>query len=240
MRVWVNGVLGGQLPADDPGLQRGQNVFETFRTYGRSPLGFDLHLARLQGSAELLGIEVPAGLEVELLERCEEDVVVRVMLTIAGNRAVQVSPVDPGRIGAPVRVAPVDLVLPFGFAKHGSRVFAQAFERRLGVDEVLYRDERGAVLEGSRSNLFGVVRGVLVTPPADGRILDGVTRRALLAVCEREGLPFRVDALRLQDCEEIWLSSTLKELAPVVLEGTERSGPVGRGLHRAFQAQRPW
>ena len=105
---------------------------------------------------------------------------------------------------------------------------------------MLYRDAQGFVLEGSRSNLWGVVDGVLVTPPVDGRILDGVTRAALLEVCAREGLPCRIGPLRLEECRELWLSSTLKELAPVVLDGVERSGPIGRSLHRSFQARRPW
>ncbi len=238
MPLYVNGQLEGALPADDPGVERGFSIFETFRTYGPHPFRLAQHMARLQRSVAALGLVVPEGLEAELLRCCEEDVVVRLMLTAGGNRVVRVYPVDASRIGRPVSVAPVDYTDPIGFAKHGSRAIPQALALRLGVDEVLFRDRDGFVLEASRSNLWGVVDGVLVTPPSDGRILEGVTRGALLDVCGARGWSFREAPLRLEDCEELWLSSTLKELAPAVLDGVERSGPVGRALHAAFREAR--
>ena len=221
------------LPADDLGVTRGLNVFETFRTYGRTPLGFSQHMERMKVSAAALGIALPEGLEQELLSYVAPDVVIRVLVTAGGNRAVQVYPVDQARVGRPVAVAAVNWAPAMAFAKHGSRAFGIALARQRGVEEVLWT-EGGELLEGMRSNLFGVIDGQLVTPPADGRILDGVTRRALLEIGEvREG------PLRLEACEELWLSSTLKELAPAVIDGRSRAGPVGRALHRRFQAAVP-
>ena len=233
MRHFVNGKEGAGLPAGDLGVTRGVNVFETFRTYGRTPFGFAQHMARLRGSAAGFGIAVPDGLEDELLSYLEDDVVIRVMLTAGGNRAVEIYPVPQERIGRPVTVAAVDFAPPLGFVKHGSRAFGIAMARQHGVEEVLWTSD-GLLLEGMRSNLIGVVDGQLVTPPADGRILDGVTRRAM-----RQVSPIREAPLRLQDCDELWLSSTLKELAPAVVDGRSMAGPVGRGLHQRFRAALP-
>lgn len=233
MRQFVNGEEGRHLPADDLGVTRGLNVFETFRTYGRRPFRFAQHMARLRGSASRLGISVPPGLDDELLSYLEDDVVVRVMLTAGGHRAVQVYPVPVERVGRPVTVAVVDFAPPLAFVKHGSRAFGIALARQHGVEEVLWTAD-GRLLEGMRSNLIGVVDGALVTPPADGRILDGVTRRAMLEVG-----PLIEGPLRLQDCDELWLSSTLKELAPAVVDGRSMAGPVGRDLYQRFRAALP-
>ena len=233
MRVFVNGVEGGRLPADDPGVTRGLNVFETFRTYGPIPFRLPQHMARLQRSAAAFGIAVPEGVEARLRSHCALNVVVRVMLTGGGNEAIQVYPVPNERIGRPVAVAAVDYAPPLGFAKHGSRGLTIAMAAARGVEEVLFTSQ-GELLEAARSNLFAVVDGQWVTPPGDGRILEGVTRGALLDLGGiREG------AVRLEDCEELWLSSTLKELAPAIVDGVERSGPMGRALHQAFRAALP-
>ena len=233
MRQFVNRQEGAQLPADDLGVTRGLNVFETFRTYGRFPFGFTQHMARLRSSAACFGIAVPDDLEEELLSYVADDVVIRAMLTAGGNRVVQVYRVPRERIGRPVSVAPVDFAPPLGFAKHGSRAFGIVMAHQHGVEEVLWTAD-GFLLEAMRSNLFGVVGGELVTPPADGRILDGVTRRAMLQVDSIREAP-----LRLENCDELWLSSTLKELAPAVVDGQIMDGPIGRDLHRRFTAALP-
>ena len=47
-------------------------------------------------------------------------------------------------------------------------------------DEVLFLNERGEVVEGSRTNVFVVRDGKLATPPLASGCLDGVLRRALI------------------------------------------------------------
>lgn len=48
-------------------------------------------------------------------------------------------------------------------------------------DEVLFLNERGELVEGSRTNIFVMREGQLVTPPLDSGALDGVLRHALLS-----------------------------------------------------------
>jgi 4-amino-4-deoxychorismate lyase len=49
------------LRADDLGVSRGESVFETLRIAAGRPAFLDLHLARLQRSAERLAIPLPPG-----------------------------------------------------------------------------------------------------------------------------------------------------------------------------------
>ncbi len=50
----------------------------------------------------------------------------------------------------------------------------------LGCHEVIFLNERGHVVEGSRTNVFVAREGRLLTPPLSAGALDGVLRRALI------------------------------------------------------------
>ena len=91
------------------------------------------------------------------------------------------------------------------------------------------------------ANVFVVRQGVILTPPDDGRILRGVTRAALLDAARAEGLAIREEAVRAGPCDEFYVASTLKELAPVVrLDGrpVAGAGPAGAALAAAFDRLR--
>ncbi len=243
--IWVNGIKNGGVPGDDPGLTRGLTVFETLRAYGRHPFGLEPHLDRLYASADSMDITLQPRETVRqtILEACREDVWMRYTATAGGNWILQTAPVDPARIWGPVEVACMPWspppALP-GAVKHGSRAAWVLAARRRGVDEVLLVSPEGEILEANRSNVVAVVNGVLRTPPLDGRQLSGVTRSALLAAAAEKGLPFEETTITLDDdFEELYLTSTLKEMAPVVaIDGAPGpgAGPVGTALHAAFRA----
>ena len=60
-----------------------------------------------------------------------------------------------------------------------------------GFDEALVLTPDGHASEGSAANLFVVRDGVLLTPPVSDDILEGVTRKAILADRAGPGLPDR-------------------------------------------------
>lgn len=101
-----------------------------------------------------------------------------------------------------------------------------AFDRGAG-EAILIRD--GHAREGASSNVFAVVDGTLHTAPEDNRILSGVTRDLLVELCRERGLPLREAAVteaQLRRADEIWVTSSSRELQPVtVLDGR----PVGAG-----------
>ncbi len=243
--IWVNGVRDGGVPGDDPGLTRGLSVFETLRTYGTAPFGLEVHLDRLYASAETMDITLRPRTVVRqtLLDVCRENVWIRYTVTAGGNWILQTAPIETARVGGPVTVAclrwspPPELP---GAVKHGSRAAWVLAARRRRVDEVLLVSPKGEILEANRSNVVAVVHGVLRTPPLDGRQLSGVTRSALLAAAASQGLTLQERTIKIDDTfDELYLTSTLKEMAPVIaMDGRPGpgGGPVGAALHAAFRA----
>lgn len=243
MRVTVDGREVTEPLAADPALMTGAAVFETLRTYAGRLFRPELHLDRLAASAAACAIPMD-------LDRLRAEIgaapgpgewKLNLLATASGHRVVRWAPLEHERIGAGVRVATRarldDPWLP-PWVKHTNRLGWTLATRAAGVDELLW-EEGGAWTEATRSNLFVVRDGVLRTPPADGRILPGVTRGGLLEAAAAAGLPVREERVPVGPCEELWLASTLKELAPVVeLDGGPGpgGGPVGEGLRAAFRA----
>lgn len=233
------------LRHDDEALGAGLAVFETLRTYRRVPFRLDLHVERLRESAQWLGIVAPVAVvrdEIRrVVGRVEAESRVNVLLTAGGRRVVRAEPLDHARVGAPVRVASrrwqPDPWLP-GWVKHTSRAGWVLAARTAQADEVLWIDASGAWTEATRSNLFVVRKGELFTPPDNGTILRGVTRAMILEAAHAAGIATHEDRVPVGPCDEMYLSSTLKELAPVgILDGAQGpgAGPIGRQVHEALR-----
>lgn len=102
-----------------------------------------------------------------------------------------------------------------------------------GGDEALILSAQGHVLEGATTNLMWWRRdGTLVTPPADGGILPGVTRAVLLDAVSASGgrIAFeRAEPARL-DGLEVWAVNALHAIRPVTgcVAGEFTPGPAHR------------
>jgi branched-chain amino acid aminotransferase len=113
-----------------------------------------------------------------------------------------------------------------------------------GAQESLIVNRDGGITEGATSNLFWVESGgLLLTPDVCAGILPGVTRARVLEVAGASGLEVAYatpDADRLRGAEEVFITSSIRELVPVVRVdehpiGTGRPGPVARGLLGRFR-----
>jgi len=79
-----------------------------------------------------------------------------------------------------------------------------------GVDEVLFRNERGELTEGSITNLFVARDGMLLTPPLSSGLLPGTLRAELLATGKAtEQVLTLAD---LETAEAIWLGNSVRGL----------------------------
>ncbi len=242
--VWVDGVLNGGIPGDDPGLLLGLTVFETLRTYGEVPFRLQAHLRRLTDSAAAMGFKLPpiSVIESEIYDVCRSDVSIRLTFTAGGHRILQRTPIDLKKVARNMSVAPMRWDVPVslpGPVKHGARASWVLEARRLKVDEVFLVDARDFILEANRSNVFAVIGETIVTPPLDGRQLAGVTRAALLEAATEAQLQYEERPLHLEDnFAELYLASTLKELSPVVQLAERKGpggGPIGAALLSAFR-----
>jgi branched-chain amino acid aminotransferase len=129
-----------------------------------------------------------------------------------------------------VRRTPKDSLDPA--AKSGNylnSIVALQEAKRRGAYEAILLDHAGHVTEGASSNVFCVFDRTIFTPPLEAGILPGITRAVLLEEARAQGLralelPLTAEALAAAD--ELFISSTIRELVPIVrLDGR----PVGAG-----------
>ena len=99
-----------------------------------------------------------------------------------------------------------------------------------GLNETLLYNARGELTEASACNAYIVKDGVVSTPPLDEQILPGITRLMLLDILRRDGtLQVQERAVTMEEvraADEVWLTSSSKEIVPVVEIDGE---PVGQG-----------
>ncbi len=99
-----------------------------------------------------------------------------------------------------------------------------------GNGEVLLYNDNNELTECGACNAYIVKDGVVITPPLDHQILPGITRLITLGVLREEGsiaVEERIVTMHeVMSADEIWITSSSKEIAPVIeLDGQ----PVGDG-----------
>lgn len=111
-----------------------------------------------------------------------------------------------------------------------------------GAYEAVLLGAEGHVLEGASSNVFAVRGGRVQTPPVSSRILAGITRKTVIEAARAEGIEVDETTLfpgDLYGADEVFITSTLREVVPVVkvddrAVGQAAPGPITRRLHEAF------
>jgi len=251
------------LRADDLGVARGESVFETLRIAAGRPAFLDLHLARLQRSAERLAIPLPSGWQqLAALATSAYDAPDGVLrLTCSkgppGGRPVGfglASPVPAATLhGREHGVSAVTLTLgvPVGLraqapwllggVKSTSYAVNMASLRAAeacGAQDAVWVSSDGEVLEAPTSTVAWVRDGVLVSPPADQTgTLAGTTAHVTLGLSPVPVQLRRGSADELAAADEVMLLSSVRGVAPVV-RLDDRSlpvGPVTRALRAAFE-----
>ena len=84
------------------------------------------------------------------------------------------------------------------------------------AEAILIRD--GQVIEGSSSNVFMVDNNTIITPPKSEHMLPGITRDLVLELAGKHGLPCAesdIDESMLAQAEEVWITSSTREIVPV-------------------------
>jgi branched-subunit amino acid aminotransferase/4-amino-4-deoxychorismate lyase len=113
---------------------------------------------------------------------------------------------------------------------------AQAAAVEAGFDDALFVASDGAVLEGPTSNVWFREGDVLHTPALGLPILAGVTRSVIwkLAAKAEEG---RYPLERLLAADEVFLSSSVREVMPVAAVGETafERGPAAAELQNALR-----
>ncbi len=111
-----------------------------------------------------------------------------------------------------------------------------------GVDEAILLDSHGYVAEGSGENIFVVLNGELLTPPAHA-ILPGITRDAVFQLARIAGLTVQERQLtrnQLYAADEIFFTGTAAEVTPIsTIDGRKigkgEPGPISKKLAGLFE-----
>jgi D-alanine transaminase len=263
-----------RVNVDDRGFLFGDGVYEVMRALDGTLIESDAHLLRLQrGLAGLefqphSAIDLPSLastclrlLEVNDLKEGHALVYIQVTRGVAQrSHHFPDGPLRPTVYASATRfIPPRDLQENGGAAitKHDQRwkrcdlktinllpnVIAKQHAREAGaIEAILLRDR--VVTEGSHTNVFAVLNGVVRTHPRTAEILHGVTREVVLGLAGEAGLPVEeraIDASELPLAEEVFLTGTTTDLIPITMidecpVGSGSPGPVARMLLERYLA----
>lgn len=275
MSVYFNGNLMDKsqvaISPDDRGFLFADGVYEVLRAYNGVLFEMGAHLQRLQNGLAALRIgpveidEIQSATQRLLVENGLREATVYIQITrgcAPRNHAFPPPESRPtvyieARAFAPateLQASGVGVILvpdqrwarcdikTVGLLPN---VLASQRAKEEGAFEaLLVRD--GAVLEGSRANVFFVRNGVLATAPLNNYILPGITRRVVLEVAREAELPVELRPCfeqELRECDEIFLAGTTVEVLPIVRIGSSAigkgvPGPITRILQSGFERRR--
>ena len=241
----VNGKQGNLISIRDRGLLYGDGVFRTLRASGGHALHWPLHYQKLRHDCTTLGIACPdsALLSAELngLLDLHPDGVIKLIVTRGqGMRGYapparaeptiiwDVSPLpdypdDWATSGIRARLCQLRLGQQQHLAgiKHLNRlenVLAAGEWNDAGIAEGLLMDAAGNVISGTRSNLFLVSQGKLITPDLSRCGVAGVQRDRVMAWAAKNSMPLQIRDISLDEvlrADELFVVNSIMILWPL-------------------------
>lgn len=269
--VYLNGeylpLREAKISVLDRGFLFGDGVYEVIPVYGGKPFRLAEHLQRLDNS--LAGIRMDPPLAPEQWEAIfrrliqgEEDQSIYLQITRGvGPKRDHAFPkgVAPTVFAMRVPIAPIPATGVKAITVPDIRwqwchikaitLLANVLQRQQAVDEgcaeaILVRD--GYAIEGAASNLFAVVDGVLLTPPKGNEILPGITRDLVVEIALANAIPLQERKIALEElerAEEVWVTSSTREVLPIVeldgrRVGTGEPGTVWARMDALYQQRK--
>jgi len=244
------------VPVLDRGFIFGDGVYEVMPVYSRHPFRLAEHLHRLQNSLDAIGLKNPhtdaewAELIVALIAHNAGDdqyIYLHITRGVAKRDHAFPKTVTPTvfMMSSPLPLPPPALKLS------GVTAITTQDNRWLRCDiksisllpNVLLRQEAveagtmealllrdGFLTEGAASNIFVVRQNVLLAPPKNHLMLPGITYDLVLELAAANHIETCVGPVAeasVRSADEIWLTSSTREVVPItVLDGQ----PVGDGL----------
>jgi D-alanine transaminase len=269
--VYLNGdyvpLSEAKISVLDRGFLFGDGVYEVIPWYQGRFLGFAAHIQRLNNSLKNINLDFSYSLEqwlqifLPLMDnQRNQSIYLQITRGVAPKRD-HLFPSNP----QPTVLAICNEIPPFPDRALGVKAITLADQRWAWCQikstallaNVLLKQQaadQGAseailikhdyVTEGSASNIFAVIDGVLRTAPKTNAILAGITREIILDLAQQHHLPCAEQAIsvaELKTASEIWLSSSTREIVPIVeLDGVAvangQAGAVWQQMHSWYQA----
>jgi len=269
--VYLNGqylpLCDAKVSVMDRGFLFGDGIYEVIPSYSGKLFHFQEHMERLENSLSSIRLPNPHDraqwLEI-LTPLLDKDLDQSIYLQITRGVAPKRDHAFPEHV-TPTVFAMCSNIVPLANLDSGVKalsvddsrwelcnvkattLLANILLRQQAVEQgcaeaILVKD--GYVTEGAASNIFAVIDGILITPPIGREILPGITRNVILELAEQNNIPYSEDIISLdalKTANEIWLTSSTREIVPVVqLDGETiangKPGPIWRTMHQLFQA----
>jgi D-alanine transaminase len=254
----------------DRGFVFGDGVYEVIPVYGRQPFRLREHLARLQASMDGIRLANPMSIDAwsELIaklvaqhEWADQSVYLQVTRGVAPRNHAFPKESRPtvfvmtGPLSVPTKEERDNGVGAITLTDYrwlrcnikstsllANCLLKQAAAEAGCVEAVLLRD--GFLTEGSSSNIFVIKGGMILTPPKSHLILPGITYDVIIELALANKLPLEtrpVSESEVRSAEELWLSSSSKEVLPITTldgkpVGNGKPGPVYRRMATIFDA----
>lgn len=182
-------------------------ITELLQRNGNGDLGIYLHVSR--GTDSKRGHAFPAGVEPTVF---------------AFTFAISQPPSGLPGSEKPIRVAAAEDLRWKRCHIKSTALLGNVLHHQQGVaagyQETILFNENAELTEGSSCNAFIVKDGVISTPPLDHQILPGITRLLLLDILQKHSsIPVQervITKTEVQSADEVWLTSSSKELMPVI------------------------
>lgn len=269
--VYLNGAYlplnRAKVSVLDRGFLFGDGVYEVIPVYGGRMLRWDEHWRRLQDSLAGIRLSLPlereelAGILTRLIEVGGHDQYIYLQVTRGAPPKrdhafpeacpptvfAMCSPIASFPRTSGVKAVTVEDIRWKWCHIKAITLLGNILMRQYAVDAgcaeaILVRN--GRITEGAASNVFVVQKGSLVTPPKSAELLPGITRDLVLELAHAHGIHYLEKPLTLADmerAEEIWLTSSTREILPVVeldgrMVGSGSAGPMWRRMDDLYQA----
>lgn len=257
-------VCDAKVSVLDRGFIFGDGVYEVLPAYNGHIFRLDEHLARLDRSLAELRIPNPLSKEawLQIAQRLIDDlanttgapnqlIYIQVTRGVAPRDHVMLPGLKPtvfvmcGEMklaSAAQRTQGVACVTASDFRWEKAHIkstslLGAVFSRQISADAgaletVMFRGD--FLSEAAASNVWVVKNGVVMGPPKDNLVLEGIRFNLIEDICREQGIPFelrRITRAEVLDADELMLSSATKEVLPVtLLDGA----PVGHGASRGM------
>jgi D-alanine transaminase len=258
-----------KIPVLDRGFIFGDGVYELVPVYSRVPFRLDEHMTRLERSLAETGIRNPHSraqwreIIFKLIDSQpfdDQGIYFQVTRGVAKRDHSFPKNVEPTvfMMSNPLVNPPKEQVEKGGSAVSatdhrwlrcdikstsliGNCLLRQLSAESGAAETILFRD--GKLTEASASNVFIVKRGRIQSPGKGNLILPGITYDVVAELARANGLPleFReVTEAEVRNADEIWVTSSSKEVFPIVaLDGVKvgdgRPGPVFQRMYQLYQ-----
>lgn len=271
--VYLNGEFldaeAASVSVCDRGYLFGDGVYEVIPVYARQCFALTRHLDRLQRSLQGIRLHNPYTqthwqeiLQALVQQQSEDNQAIYLQVTrgVAPRDHVFPDNVEPAVfvMSNPLKPVPaswhqqgVEAIMTDdsrwqnchikAIALLPNTLLRQQAEDAGAQEALLIRD--GLLTEGSASNIFIVRDGTILTPLADNRILNGITRVLVIELADALGMPVEVRDISQQEvleADEIWFTSSTKEIVPVTQlddkpVGDGQPGVMWQQIYQRFQ-----